>query len=377
MSIFIGTDSHYIQGKKKFPSASPNGHKFQFGLEAEFFLVNNKTFDPLWYKDLTFKKLNGILENIPFEDLGGRLDLLSLEEPSTKVGPYVIEGYHVTDKDFKIKDLLPKGVEIRTPVFSSIEDCLNSYKILFERMQNELKKNNLLAVSLSHHPQEDYFRGPQNKRRYDYWQWAMEVMTTYGPDINVSVPLEELQDFDQDDFLEKVNYYSPALACLSTGSPFYKNKPCVYGDNELLSLRTYKRSVIAPPIELHEDEENRFEFKIFEMTPYIEDFHSFYILFLTVLFDKDLKGRSDKATLIYEMGEASKRGLRSDKLRKRLEQIVKRAPLSLEKFGFDLSSLEKVKKRIRERKTLSDELLLKYQEGSSLKDIFRFLSKIY
>ncbi len=377
MSIFIGTDSHYIQGKKKFPSASPNGHKFQFGLEAEFFLVNNKTFDPLWYKDLTFKKLNEILENIPFEDLGGRLDLLSLEEPSTKVGPYVIEGYHVTDKDFKIKDLLPKGVEIRTPVFSSIEDCLSSYKILFERMQNELKKNDLLAVSLSHHPQEDHFRGPQNKRRYDYWQWAMEVMTTYGPDINVSVPLEELQDFDQDDFLRKVNYYSPALASLSTGSPFYKNKPCVYGENELLSLRTYKRSVIAPPIELHEDEENRFEFKIFEMTPYIEDFHSFYILFLTILFDKELKGRSDKATLIYEMGEASKKGLRSDKLRERLEQVVKRAPMALEKFGFDLSSLEKVKKRIGERKTLSDELLLKYQEGSSLKDIFRYLSKIY
>ena len=377
MSIFIGTDSHYIQGKKNFPSASLNGHKFQFGLEAEFFLVNNKTFDPLWYKDLTFKKLNEILENIPFEDLGGRLDLLSLEEPSTKVGPYVIEGYHVTDKDFKIKDLLPKGVEIRTPVFSSIEDCLSSYKILFERMQNELKKNDLLAVSLSHHPQEDHFRGPQNKRRYDYWQWAMEVMTTYGPDINVSVPLEELQDFDQDDFLRKVNYYSPALASLSTGSPFYKNKPCVYGEHELLSLRTYKRSVIAPPIELHEDEENRFEFKIFEMTPYIEDFHSFYILFLAVLFDKDLKGRSDKATLIYEMGEASKKGLRSDKLRERLEQVVKRAPMALEKFGFDLSSLEKVKKRIGERKTLSDELLLKYQEGSSLKDIFRYLSKIY
>ena len=103
MSIFIGTDSHYIQGKKKFPAASKNGHKFQFGLEAEFFLANSETFDPLWYKDLTFKKLNGILENIPFEDVGGRLDLLSLEEPSTKVGPYVIEGYHVTDKDFKIK----------------------------------------------------------------------------------------------------------------------------------------------------------------------------------------------------------------------------------------------------------------------------------
>jgi carboxylate-amine ligase len=202
-------------------------------------------------------------------------------------------------------------------------------------------------------------------------------MTTYGPDINVSVPIEELKDFDLDDFLKKVDFYSPALASLSVGSPFYKNKPCVYGDNELLSLRTYKRSVIAPPIELHEDEENRFEFKIFEMTPYIEDFHSYYLLFLTLIFDKGLKGRSDKATRIYEMGEAAKFGLGSLKLRERLEVIVKRAPLVLKRFGFDLGPLEKVKKRISRRETLSDELLLKYQDGQSMKKIFQFLSKIY
>ena len=41
---------------------------------------------------------------------------------------------------------------------------------------------------MSHHPVEDRFEGPQNKRRHDFWQWAMLAMTTYGPDVNVSLP---------------------------------------------------------------------------------------------------------------------------------------------------------------------------------------------
>jgi hypothetical protein len=77
------------------------------------------------------------------------------------------------------------------------------------------------------------------------------------------------------------------------------------------------------------------------------------------------------------MGEAAKFGLGSVKLRERLEVMVKRTPLVLERFGFDLGPLEKVKRRISRRETLSDELLLKYQAGQSMKEIFQFLSKTY
>ncbi len=377
MSVFIGTDSYYIQGKKDFPAPSFKSESFQFGLEAEFFLADAETWTPLWHKDLTFKKLNSILENIPFDDVGGRLDLLSLEEPSKKISPFVIEGYHIVDQDFNIKDLLPKGVEIRTPVFGTIGDCLKSYKNLFERMQGALKKEGLVAVSLSHHPVEDSFKGPQNKRRYDYWQWAMEVMTTYGPDINVSVPHKYLDQFNEEDFLRKVDFYAPSLAALSAGSPFYKNGPCSYHGHDLLSLRTHKRSVIAPPIELHGDEENRFEFKVFEMSPYLEDFHSFYLLFLTLILDNSLTGRSDKATRIYELGEASKFGLGSKKLRERLETLLDRVPMTLSQLPFNLKPLTKIRQRIETKTTLSDELLKSVDEGKSMKEIFQFLSQIY
>jgi hypothetical protein len=63
-----------------------------------------------------------------------------------------------------------------------------------------------------------HFEGPQNKRRYDHWQWAMKAMTTYGPDINVSVPLDLAERLDLHELHGKVNYYAPALTFRLCGS---------------------------------------------------------------------------------------------------------------------------------------------------------------
>src|SRR5215471_8938067 len=107
-----------------------------------------------------------------------------------KPGPYTVEGYHLPDPRMNPIDLLPKGVEIRTPVCSSIEECLGAFKALHGRLQRGLADAGFQAVALSFHPTEIDFSGPQNKRRYDYWQWAMAAMLTYGPDINVALPKE-------------------------------------------------------------------------------------------------------------------------------------------------------------------------------------------
>jgi hypothetical protein len=50
----------------------------------------------------------------------------------------------------------------------------------------------------------------------------MEAMTTYGPDINVSVPPEVAARIDLHDLHGKVNYYAPALTALTVASPLYR-----------------------------------------------------------------------------------------------------------------------------------------------------------
>ncbi|RLA60906.1 MAG: hypothetical protein DRQ88_09755 [Epsilonproteobacteria bacterium] len=370
VSMFLNTENQIL--KNVFPNRETAVDHFQFGLEAEFMLVSLPEYKPLWYQDLDFKELNAILEDIPFEDIKGRFDLLKLESPSKKIMPFVVEGYHLPDGD----DLYPKGIEIRTPACSSIKECLDAYKELHLRLQNALAKHNLKAVALSHHPIETKFSGPCNKRRYDYWQWAMEVMTTYGPDFNISVPQSLLDDFNQEDFEELVNYYSPALCALSVGSPFYKNDLWKVNGEQGSSYRIHKRSVIAPPIEFHGDQENRFEFKIFEMGPYLQDMSAYFLLSLLLILNKDLSGRCDKATRIYEMGEVARRGLKAKNVKEKLKEVLKNSEPLLKAYGLDPTPLTFLKSRIEKEQTLADELINLYLEKESLRDPLEYLSTL-
>ena len=91
-------------------------------------------------------------------------------------------------------------------------------------MQKVLEQFNLKTVSLSHHPTESQFQGPCNKRRYDYWIWAMEVMTTYGPDINVSIPASLLKDFDKALSLYEDQQYASAKILFENIKQVSKNE---------------------------------------------------------------------------------------------------------------------------------------------------------
>src|SRR6516165_8504107 len=165
----------------------PTARQFRFGLETEYLLVDSESFRPLWYQDLKFDVLNRALEAIEVNDLPP-LDGLELEAPHRKLMPYAVEGYHVPDPDMNPTDVKPKGVEIRTPVCRSIGECLACLRALHSRLQAALGGIGFQAVSISHHPTEHHFEGPQNKRRHDFWQWAMQAMLTYGPVVNVSLP---------------------------------------------------------------------------------------------------------------------------------------------------------------------------------------------
>src|SRR5262249_5915602 len=167
-----------------------------------------------------FEASNAPLEPTPAHDQP-LPDGLELEPPHRKLMPYVVEGYHLPSPEMSPRDLLPKGIEIRTPVCPSIESCLESLRVLHERMQVAIAERGYRAASCAHHPTAGRFEGPQNKRRHDFWQWAMLAMTTYGPDVNVSLPPDLNERLDFADLHAKVNYYAPALTALSLASPFY------------------------------------------------------------------------------------------------------------------------------------------------------------
>src|SRR5215211_7324666 len=293
--------------------AKRNG--FHFGLEAEFLVVDAASFRPLWHHDLKFKTLNTALEAISVDDF--QCDNFKIEPPHRKASPYVVEGYHLPDPQMKPIDLLPKGVEIRTPVCASIEDCLAAFKTLHTRLQHALAELGYRAAALSFHPTEERFEGPQNKRRHDFWQWAMQAMLTYGPDVNVSLPPHLNDRLDPADLRAKVNFYAPALTALTLASPLYRGGLWEIRGQVGKSIRTYRRSVIAPAIELHPEEAGRLEYKTFENTCRLGDFHAYFLLWLEILLDDGLKGRASDPSRIYDLGAVARHGLEAETVRER------------------------------------------------------------
>lgn len=341
---------------------------FRFGLEAEFLLANSSDWTPLWHDSLSFASLNRRLESIPFEDVAN-VKGLELEPPHQKLMPFVVEGYHVPDQNMNAVDIRPKGVEIRTSVTEDLNSCLKQFEILHRRLRESLAVEQMVPVSLSHHPLKTKFSGPQNKRRHDFWQWAMEVMTTYGPDINVAVPEELQKDLDIPDLEAKIDFYGPAFAALSAASPFVDGGLWRIREQVGRSFRMYKRSVIAPPIETHPDEDCRLEFKVFDMPASTLDFRCQFLLFLGLLLTPELKGRASRQSRIYDLGHVARFGLGAETVSERLAEFFKHAPQRLEEWGFDSRPLGHFRDRLGSGRTPADEMIENF--AGDLRDVLK------
>lgn len=341
---------------------------FRFGLESEYLVVKKEDLTPLWHQDLTFEALNEIFESISLEGIPSCEDL-DLEPPQTKLMPFVVEGYHLPDMTLQAKEILPKGVEIRTPVCHSLEEVLEVHKTLYRRLKEAMNKSDYDLVSLSHHPLESNFSGPQNKRRHDYWQWSMEVMTTYGPDINLSLPPVLAEMVQEADLEAKINHYGPALSALSVASPFLNGVPWKIRGEHGKSFRMYKRSYIAPPIEFHPTEKNRYEFKVFDMPNSIQEIEAQFLSFLALVLDEGLKGRATKQTRIYDLGQVARKGLAAEEMKERATELLERAPAVLKEWGYSTEALNIFRERIITGRTPADDMIDLYKKNNSLTDV--------
>ncbi len=350
---------------------------FHFGLEAEFMLADKATYKPLWYKDVTFTELDHLFSQISLNGIPS-LDGLSAEPPHSKLMPFIVEGYGIPDSEMNIIDAYPKGIEIRTPICGSLKELFLVYRELYERVSASLETRNLSPVAISHHPIESKFSGPQNKRRHDFWMWAQEVMTTYGPDVNISFPDEITNKLfkDLEDLNSKINYYAPSMAALSLSSPFLNGAPWLIKGGQGLSYRTFKRSIIAPAVELHPDESNRIEFKVFEMTSDIADFEAYFSLVLGLFLSFELKGRATSQERIYDSGSVARFGLKADGVSGTLGDLFEKCEKNLPKFGFSTRPLKRLHERLEKKRHISDEMLETFHQTKSLELVMKRYSNL-
>jgi carboxylate-amine ligase len=356
-----------------------NADGYRFGLEGEYLLVEASSYRPLGHDDLTFRRLNALLESISFEPLLEGLTLagLELDPPHTKLMPYYVEGYALADPGLATHvDVLPKGVEIRTPVCPDLDTCLRVYENLYRGLQRALAGEGLRAVGTGHHPLAWDFDGPQNHKRYDWWQWALRVTTTYGPDLNLSVPPALAPRFDWGDLQRRANYYGPALVAFGLNSPVRQGRLWRPRGRQGLSVRTHRRSPFGPMLAYHPKEGGRVEFKAFDMPTDRRDFRPFFLLWLWLMHDADAPGRADDQDRIYDLGVVACQGWEAEEEAARAEEALDRAAVVVAALGLDPAPLGQLRRRLERRWVPADPLVARLKTDPSIPGLLRYLDRI-
>jgi hypothetical protein len=338
--------------------------EFGFGVEAEFLIANKDDFTPLTPKELSVERLLALIESIPTSDIP--TEGMSRKPLHSKISPYLLEGYYLTDKNMTPISLLPKGIEIRTPISHSISETISMLQTLFVRLRDALSAEGYVPVILSHHPRQENFNEPPNYDRHDYWQWALIAATTYGPDVNISLPEELSGKLDRQRLSYKCNYYGPSIAALSMASPFYTGELWRIRDTVGKSIRTYRRSLWATLINQYRQPKWRFEFKGFEMAVSLDDYHAFFLTSLALLLDDTLIGEASPQTRVYDLGSIAVTGLGSPITRDRASLVLQSAEMIAERFGFERRGLDEMWNRIDRQRVPADDLIEIFEREKSI-----------
>lgn len=345
---------------------------FGFGIEAEFLLVDRDSFKPLGYTSLDFKTLLNIVDNIETSDCSS--EGFNKKPLHNQISPYLIEGYTLTDSAFKPLDLLPKGIEIRTPLTNSFEKSTESLNDLYGRLKDALHSSNLDATMISYHPTEPRIDAPANYKRHDYWQWALTATTTYGPDINIGLPQHLEQKVNIEQINARVNYYAPAAIALTLASPL-RNGNLWKVDNQIgKSIRTFERSKWAPIFYVHEKPSLRFEFKGFEMSNCLDDYHAMFLIGLALLLDESLECTATDETRISELEAIAVTGLADHSVRERAAKVLESAENIARQFSLNTGSLEAFWSRLQKQHLPGDDIAETFIKTQSIEQTLRSLT---
>lgn len=346
-----------------------------FGLELELLLLDAQSHRPLLCNELKFEHLRNLVDAIDNRDVS--LDGLNIKPLHVKASHYLIEGYYLTDAAMKPLDLLPKGVEIRTPIFNSIDATIDSAYLLYGRLQKALAKYHLTAGVLGHHPTAPDLDAPPNYDRHDYWQWALAVASTYGPDINISLPTSLSAGIKLDALNGKVNYYMPALVALSLYSPIYLGDLWRVDGRTGSSIRTFRRSKWAPMHYIHEKPYLRFEFKGFEMASRMEDYKAFFLFGLAILLDDKLTGTESDDIRMRDLGQVAVDGVRLDWVRTRCEAVLASADKIASDLGINGECLLEMRRRLARRWMPADDVIAEFETHHDIQKLMARLPALH
>jgi hypothetical protein len=213
---------------------------FNFGIEHEVAFVdsNGKFIDFSTAKFVDFER---IIETLP-EYAEDKLHL-HIGDTGIRKKRWYVEGFERYGMDEQFVECIPKGIEIRTTIHSSIHNTILELNKSFCLLRDVALQFGMKPVLVSYNPKFTSYNPQPPLNEYELSQLQIYpdeqtlniYMVSYGPDLNISLtdlPIEKVIDIGK-----KLNYYSPYIIPFSYSSPFYQ------GDLwSGLSVRTFIRT---------------------------------------------------------------------------------------------------------------------------------------
>jgi gamma-glutamyl:cysteine ligase YbdK (ATP-grasp superfamily) len=283
---------------------------FSFGIEHEVAFLNRqgKFAD---FSNTPFQDFNRIIEDLPLYP--DDYSQLRVGDAGIKKKRWYIEGFERFLDSEKVIDCLPKGIEIRTTIHSSIAGAIAELSDSFILLRQVGAAFGFTPVLTSFNPYFDQFNPQPVLNAYELQrrqaspekQTAHIPMLTYGPDLSLS--LSGMTAADLLDIGRKLTFYSPYIVPFSFSAPFYQGQLW-----EGLSIRTYIRTGVRPSalvfmkdqtdlvastpsltkIARISAEAGRIEFKAFDSCDDFDRYAALFALLKGLVLDRSLLGRA-------------------------------------------------------------------------------------
>jgi hypothetical protein len=364
--------------------------KYKIGIEFEYLLLGNNG------QILDFTNINSaeLINIIKESRINHRNSDLNSGDLGIKDGFWYLEGDERFDEKGNFVDLKIKGIEIRTPICSSVKSAVSTLLKLETDLSDSINKFGYNLAVAGFNPITNKYKfvpklnswEKKMRAKYKEYDYAQISNLSYGPDINLSS-----NSWDEQYSLEiakKLNYYSPFMVPFSFSSPFYSGKPW-----RGLSKRTYERTWRRPAVKLYTNnkptgsiewqtknpsENGRIEYKAFDAILSKGLLVSLCSLVLGVALS-DLPGRSENPNKNMHQSSAIL-GFHNPEIFAGSVLVIKEAKKALRKHNLllEMKQLKYLEKMLSLKKTGSDFLINNYNltgkmlkpGGLSIKDNF-------
>lgn len=354
--------------------------EFKFGWEVEIMLTDNN-YTPLFGDNLPFSLVQDVLSSIKTEEF----TYLKEKYIGSGLTPYYIEGYDAELVNNTVRNVIVKGIEIRTPISFSIEESISLFEYYYNKAAISMEKKGLRLSCFGNHPFQPAFKGDRGNRSVIGWASAEVAMTTHGLVINISLPDDLEIHLDRESLNNRFAFSAPAMVLLAGNTPFRLGELWRPHGDPAISDRSYRRSFVRNTVYYRDDQHYRKEVTLFDMNNDLSLYSAYAAMSLGIILsfeelpvipDRFSKENVRRVALHGYDAQLVDRHFDSLSPAEVAEKTLSVSARALTRHGFSEALLNPLWRLLSARKTPAEALIRSHENGASLISLIKSKSTL-